>query len=225
MIEIWPQANDFANKLIDSFKQYDREDIDDKYHHIDKNFRWENYVWTSKNFRRAHIEIVDATEEKKMWVMHMCIFPHYNDPSPIFGFDIVCGKNKITGAFHDFSKVDDCYLYKTYLNRMEGLNWSKPRELPDWAKQIFSPQMLAVGNIQTQEEFDQLTKTVIDNLRLYIYNIGVRYADKDYKEQHNHYCKYQKMNPHTPAMMVNFGVNKDVFTQFMNDVLFQEKHE
>jgi phycocyanobilin:ferredoxin oxidoreductase len=160
-----------------------------------------------------------------MWVMHMCIFPHYNDPSPIFGFDIVCGKNKITGAFHDFSKVDDCYLYKTYLNRMEGLNWSKPRELPDWAKQIFSPQMLAVGNIQTQEEFDQLTKTVIDNLRLYIYNIGVGYADKDYKEQHNHYCKYQKMNPHTPAMMVNFGVNKDVFTQFMNDVLFQEKHE
>ena len=33
------------------------------------------------------------------------------------------------------------------------------------------------------------------------------------------------MNPHTPAMMVNFGVNKDVFTQFMNDVLFQEKNE
>ena len=158
-----------------------------------------------------------------MWVMHMCIFPHYNDPSPIFGFDIVCGKNKITGAFHDFSKVQDCYLYDTYQNKMSNLNWTKPRELPDWAKQIFSPQMLAAGNIQTQEEFDQLANTVIDNLRLYLYNVGVKYADRDYSDQHNHYCKYQKMNPHTPAMMINFGVDKDVFMKFMDDVLFQEK--
>ncbi len=223
MIEVWPQANELANKLISSFDKYEREELDPKYEHSDLNFTWKNYVWTGKNFRRAHIEIVDATKEKKMWVMHMCIFPHYNDPSPIFGFDIVCGKNKITGAFHDFSKVEDCYLYNTYLNRMSRFNWSKPRELPDWAKQIFSPQMLAAGNIQTQEEFDQLANTVIDNLRLYLYNVGVKYADRDYSDQHNHYCKYQKMNPHTPAMMINFGVDKDVFMKFMDDVLFQEK--
>ncbi len=223
MIEVWPQANELAKKLISSFDKYDREEIDEKYRHEDLNFKWENYVWSGKTFRRAHIEIVDATKDKKMWVMHMCIFPHYDDPSPIFGFDIVCGKNKITGAFHDFSKVEDCYLYKTYLNKMSTLNWSKPRELPDWAKQIFSPQMLAAGNIQTQEEFDQLANTVIDNLRIYLYNVGVRYASKDYTEQHNHYCKYQKMNPHTPAMMINFGVDKDVFMKFMDDVLFQEK--
>lgn len=223
MIEVWPQANELAQKLIAYLDKYDREDIDEKYQHSDLNFKWENYVWKSNSFRRAHIEIVDATKDKKMWVMHMCIFPHYNDPSPIFGFDIVCGKNKITGAFHDFSKVEDCYLYKTYLNKMSTLNWSKPRELPDWAKQIFSPQMLAAGNIQTQEEFDQLANTVIDNLRIYLYNVGVRYASNDYTEQHNHYCKYQKMNPHTPAMMINFGVDKDVFMKFMDDVLFQEK--
>jgi phycocyanobilin:ferredoxin oxidoreductase len=222
---IWDKMDQLSSEIIEKFSSYNKEVLPAEYEHAEQGFSWKNYIWESTKFRRAHIEIVDARETKKMWVMHMCIFPHYDDPSPIFGFDIVCGKNKITGAFHDFSKVDDCYLYKTYLNRMEGLNWSKPRELPDWAKQIFSPQMLAVGNIQTQEEFDQLTKTVIDNLQLYIYNIGVRYTDKDYKEQHNHYCKYQKMNPHTPAMMVNFGVNKDVFTQFMNDVLFQEKHE
>lgn len=223
MIEVWPQAEELAKKLIGFLDNYDKEDLDNNYQHVDTNFRWENYVWSSKTFRRAHIEIVDATKDKKMWVMHMCIFPHYDDPSPIFGFDIVCGKNKITGAFHDFSKVEDCYLYQTYQNKMELLSWNKPRELPDWAKQIFSPQMLAAGNIQTQEEFDQLANTVIDNLQLYLYNVGVRYVDKDYSAQHNHYCKYQKMNPHTPAMMINFGVDKDVFMKFMDDVLFQEK--
>lgn len=223
MIEVWPQADELAKKLISFFDKYERDEIDEKYQHVDTDFRWENYVWKSKNFRRAHIEIVDATKDKKMWVMHMCIFPHYDDPSPIFGFDIVCGKNKITGAFHDFSKVEDCYLYKTWENHMSNLDWSKPRELPDWAKQIFSPQMVAAGNIQTQEEFDKLASIVIDNLRLYLYNVGVRYINKDYTEQHNRYCKYQKMNPHTPAMMINFGVDKDVFMQFMDDVLFQEK--
>ena len=83
--------------------------------------------------------------------------------------------------------------------------------------------MLAAGNIQTQEEFDQLAKTVLDNLDYYLYNINEPVGNDDFSEKHNHYCKNQKLNPHTPAMMINFGVNKDTFMQFMDDVLFQEK--
>jgi len=226
MIEVWPQANDLADRIIKLLAPYEREKLDSKYEHEDANFAWKNYVWTSNKFRRAHIEIVDATKEKKMWVMHMCIYPHYDSPDPIFGFDIVCGKNKITGAFHDFSKIGDCDLYQWYQDKMSKLSWNKPRELPEWARQIFSPQMLAAGNIQTQEEFDQLANTVVDNLEQYLYNVGIRNNIRsytDYSAQHNHYCKYQKMNPHTPAMMINFGVDKDTFMQFMDDVLFQEK--
>jgi len=223
MIEMFPQAQALATTLIDKFKLYSIEEINPKYSHTDVNFSWKNYVWTSKNFRRAHIEIVDASATKKMWVMHMCIFPHYPCPDPIFGFDIVCGQNKITGAFHDFSKVEDSFLYEWYQTKMAKLNWSKPRQLPEWALEIFSPNMLAAGNIQTQEEFDQLKDNVIDNLNFYLYNVGVPYADKDYSEKHNHYCRFQKKNPHTPAMMVNFGVDKDTFMNFMDDVLFQEK--
>ena len=174
MIEMFPQAQAFATELIDKFKLYKTEEINPKYSHTDVDFSWSNYVWTDKKFRRAHIEIVDATATKKMWVMHMCI------------------------------------------------NWSKPRQLPDWALQIFSPKMLAAGNIQTQEEFDQLKNTVIDNLNNYLYNVGVPYANRDYSAEHNHYCRFQKKNPHTPAMMVNFGVDKDTFMNFMDDVLFQE---
>jgi len=223
MIDVFPQANTLAQSIIDKFGLYKVEQIDPRYTHNDVDFTWDNYIWSDKKFRRAHIEIVDASETKKMWVMHMCIFPHYNCPDPIFGFDIVCGKNKITGAFHDFSKVGNSQMYTWYNRKMETLKWSKGRELPDWAKRIFSPQMLAAGNIQTQEEFDQLKDNVIDNLNFYLYNVGVPYADKDYSEKHNHYCRFQKKNPHTPAMMVNFGVDKDTFMNFMDDVLFQEK--
>jgi hypothetical protein len=30
------------------------------------------------------------------------------------------------------------------------------------------------------------------------------------------------MNPHTPAMMINFGIEKETFMKFMDDVLFVE---
>lgn len=224
MIDVFPQVEELANKIIKKLESDKNtpEILNPKYSHQSDVLDWKNYIWTSKKYRRAHIEIVDATKTKKMWVMHMCIFPHYNSPDPIFGFDIVCGQNKITGAFHDFSKVTDCFMYEYYQNKMSNINWTKPRDLPEWAKNIFSPQMVAAGNIQTQEEYDQLTQTVIDNLDFYLYNIGVPYVNTNFKEQHNYYCKNQKLNPHTPAMMVNFGVDKQTFMEFMDEVLFPE---
>jgi hypothetical protein len=223
MIEIWPQANKLAEKIISKFGTYDTVELPEKYKVTSDNFTWSNYLWTDSAFKKAHIEIVDATKSKKMWVMHMCIFPHHNSPDPIFGFDIVAGQHKITGAFHDFSKVGESQIYKWYQRKMESVTWNKKRELPEWAQRIFSPQMLAAGNIQTQEEFDQLANTVLDNLDHYLYNIGVLYSGTDYKEQHNHYCKNQKLNHHTPNMMELIGVNKELFIEFMDEILFPEE--
>ena len=70
-------------------------------------YEWHNQIWTSDNYRRAHLEIVDHRESHKLYIVHCTVFPHCNDPSPIWGFDAVCGKNKITGAFHDFSISGD----------------------------------------------------------------------------------------------------------------------
>lgn len=156
--------------------------------------------------------------------MHMCIFPHVNDPSPIFGFDIVCGKNKITGAFHDFSPVGQSDMFMWYVNNMQNYQWENIRQLPEWALQIFSKQMLAVSNINTEKELDQLCHVAIDNLDFYLYNIG-RSDDNTYISRHNHYCKFQKQNPHTPAMMKTLGVNELVFKNFMDEVLFPEYDE
>jgi hypothetical protein len=223
-LNAWDRARNLAEKVISKFEGYEKESIDPKYEIGETELQWKNYLWTSNKFRRAHIEIVDATQTKKMWVMHMCIYPHYNSPDPIFGFDIVCGANKITGAFHDFSHIGSSNLYNWFQGRMAGLSWSKPRELPEWAKRIFSPEMLAAGNIQTNEEFEQLEKVVIDNLDYYLYNIGTVIKGADFSLRQNHYCRNQKLNPHTPAMMATFGVDKDIFAKFMGEVLFPEKN-
>lgn len=154
--------------------------------------------------------------------MHMTIYPHTNCPDPIFGFDIVCGKNKITGAFHDFSAVGDSELYFWYYNKMADLDWSKPRELPEWAQRIFSAHMVAAGNIQTQEELDKLKNIFIDNLNYYLYNVGKIKDNNNYSWKHNYYSINQKKNPHTPAMMKTFGIDEQLFKQFMDEVLFPE---
>ena len=192
-------------------------------YHIESNFRWENYLFKSDRFRRAHIEILDARDVKKIWVMHATVFPFIDDPNPVFGFDVVAGQNKITGAFHDFSKMGDAPLYYWYQERMKDFKWSKPRELPEWAKEIFSPQMVAASNIQSEEEINQLVKICIDNLENYLYNVGYA-SGGDYREQFNKYCHNQKMNPHTPAMMESLGIDKNLFRKFMDDVLFPEYH-
>ena len=68
---------------------------------------WINRVWAGDSYRRAHLNIVDATDSNGLWMMHCCIFPHTHNPAPIFGCDVVAGRNKISGFFHDYSPAGD----------------------------------------------------------------------------------------------------------------------
>jgi hypothetical protein len=98
MPTVFQQLEAFASDLNRIFSQY--EEIDEGH-----RYSWPNSVYASNSFRRAHIDIVDARESKKLYMLHLCIFPHAYDPAPIFGFDIIAGPSKVTGAFHDFSPV------------------------------------------------------------------------------------------------------------------------
>lgn len=217
---IWDTVIPFSENILSFFNN--AEKIETNYHTETKDFNWKNYLFKDSNYRRAHIEIVDARQHKKIWVMHMTIFPFLNDPSPIFGLDIVCGANKITGAFHDFSKMGDCNLYTYFQTKMPIYQWEKRRDLPDWAKRIFSPAMLAIGNINDEIELNQFLNLSIDNLNYYIYNVGKSTSNDNYVVPYNEYCKFQKMNPHTPSMMASIGVDEKLFKQFMDDTLFPE---
>ena len=219
---VWDKMIPLSQNILETLEQSTDDEL--KYTAESGNgYLWENYIFTSRNYRRAHVEIVDAREAKKIWVMHMTIFPELDDPSPIFGFDVVCGANKITGAFHDFSKNGNCPVYAWFIDRSSTLEWNKPRVLPDWATQIFSPGMIAAGNISEEEELDKLADLAIESLDVYLYNVGcVNKTGESYKENYNNYCKYQKMNPHTPAMMINLGIDETVFRNFMDEILFPE---
>jgi hypothetical protein len=185
-------------------------------------FSWPNYVFRDKSFRRAHLDIVDARSTKKLYMLHLCVFPHVNDPAPIFGFDVIAGPKKVTGAFHDFSPVkQDHKLLEWFHERTNEFKPTKPRELPDWAKKIFSGNMVAAGNIRTQEELSYMLEMVLTNLDHYLKNIGEVTPDC-FKEQQNFYCQNQKKNPHTPKVMSSLGLNQEEIDTFIHKSLFPE---
>jgi len=218
---IWDKILDLSKAFETAFNATG-EGIEGK---LNESYDWHNSLWRGARYRRAHIEIVDKRESHGILILHSTVFPHYNDPSPIWGFDAICGKSKITGAFHDFSSGGDPShpMMSWFQNKVKDLNWARPRELPDWAKQIFSPSMIAIGNLQDEEEIDLLCYVAAASLTYYLKTVGLSQQDTaDYHMAQNRYCYYQKQNPQVIKSMVAMGVEETVIRNFVDDVLFPE---
>ena len=186
---------------------------------------WVNRVWSSDLYRRAHIDVVDARDTKGLWMMHCCIFPHTHNPAPIYGFDVVAGKNKKTGCFHDFSPAGDTFhpMIEWFGREVSKLEWRKPRALPEWAQRIFTDHMVAAGNVQDETELDQITQMAQTTLAHYLDTVGeTNNTATDTTVFQNYYCDNQKQNPHTPRVMASLGLNEDDIKVFIQECLFPE---
>lgn len=186
---------------------------------------WVNLVWESDAYRRAHIDVVDARSTKGLWMMHCCIFPHTHNPAPIFGFDVIAGKNKITGCFYDFSPTTDKDhpMCEWFENEAAQLEWRKARELPDWAKRIFSPSMVAAGNVSEEHELSQIFEMAKNGVDHYISTVSeTNNTIADNTSEQNYYCDNQKQNPHTPKVMVSLGLSEEDVKVFIQECLFPE---
>ena len=188
-----------------------------------EKYNWENHIYISNHYRRGHVEIVDQREKYGLYILHATVFPLIDSSAPIWGFDAVCGKNKITGAFHDFSLPgqEDHPMSKWWEEKSAGYNWNKKRELPAWAQAIFSKDMVAAGNVQELVEVDQFINLGLDALDYYLDNSDkYRQETADYSQLQNKYCQFQKQNPHVIRSMVSMGYEQAVIEQFVEEVLF-----
>lgn len=221
MTAVWDQVINLEKQLTQVISAYSTNASQ----HSIGDYTWYNQIYSSPTFRRAHIEIVDFRETHNIYILHSTIFPHYNDPSPIWGFDAVCGPRKITGAFHDFSNGGDPehVMMHWFKKQSSEFKWKKPRQLPEWAQAIFSPSMIAAGNISEGEELDSLCDIAINSLEYYLSNVGKKtHKSCDYQSVQDYYCQNQKKNPHVVNSMVAMGVPKDIVVDFVDTVLFPE---
>tara|TARA_Y100001937_G_scaffold12494_1_gene15893 strand:+ start:568 stop:1248 length:681 start_codon:yes stop_codon:yes gene_type:complete len=186
---------------------------------------WTNRTWSNMSIRRAHVDVVDARETKGLWMAHICLFPMKKNGGPIYGFDIIAGKKKVTGAFHDFSPLlkKEHPLTRWFIEENKWYKPSKVRELPDWAKAIFSEGMIAAGNVQEERELNQICTMAVSNLNAYIDKIGDFNSDsneEDVIRAQNFYCENQQKNPHTPRTMKSLGLPEEDIKLFCADNLF-----
>jgi phycocyanobilin:ferredoxin oxidoreductase len=186
---------------------------------------WVNRVWQSDSYRRAHVDVVDARETRGLWMMHCCVFPHTHNPAPIFGFDVIAGKNKITGCFIDYSPTGnlDHPMSRYFAEEVAGYDWIKKRELPEWAQRIFSEHMVAAGNVQDKDEISQIEILAHVLINHYLGTVGeTNNTVESTVDRQNFYAHNQKQNPHTPKVMTSLGLNEDDVRVFIQECLFPD---
>jgi phycocyanobilin:ferredoxin oxidoreductase len=220
--EIWNRLIDVENHYINRFHETGRAILNDE------NISapgWTSRSWSSNTYRLANIVTADVRETKGMWMMHCCVFPHMENTAPIFGFDVVAGKNKITGCFHDFSSTGFAShpLIEWFGHEVSQLEWRKTRELPEWAQRIFSPHIIAAANVNEGAELEQIISMSTRNLDHYIDTVGETDGDcTDNTKGQNYYCENQKLNPHNPRVMTNLGLSEEQIRFFIEQCMFPE---
>jgi phycocyanobilin:ferredoxin oxidoreductase len=173
-----------------------------------RNYGWINHRYTGPKFRIAHIEIFN---QEKFGVVHCCIFPHHDDPAPIFGFDVIAGETKITGVFMDLSPtvIDPIPFTNIDVRRI--------RDRPEWGD-IFSPYWLACR--PTFDEMIKIGNEVKTVLSHYLSNsLGNKGDVASITSAQNHYCEQQQKNVHTRRALENLLGIKGT-EEFMTEILF-----
>ena len=225
MSKVWDTLIEIQHLLEDKFNETGTEIFESGMDRFNQP-GWVNRVWSSNDYRRAHVDVVDARETKGLWMMHCCIFPHIHNPAPIFGFDVIAGKNKITGCFYDYSPAGDSEhpMCEWFADESQKLAWNKVRKLPDWAERIFSGSMVAAANVSDEEELSQIFAMANRGIEHYLSCVGEtnRTAEYSTKDAQNYYCENQKQNPHTPKVMVSLGLSEEDVQVFIQECLFPE---
>ena len=224
---LWDRLNAYAQSLTDKFdNHFDRFD-NPKYTERMHFDGWTDTFWRSARTSKVHLKTIEPPNGKGLWLMHVNIFPQVGYELPILGFDIVAGPKKITGSFMDYSPLHGFpHPYHQEMERtVETLEWNKARELPPWAQEIFSKDMIAVGNINTDEELNQFIEVTTHLVDHYLENLkhNAFISIRETLPLLNKYCQNQKLNPHLHRSILAMGISEEDKDAYVNDVLFEEK--
>jgi hypothetical protein len=195
--------------------------------HVHEFEGWTDWFWTSNKIRKAHLKIIEpGGKNRKQWLLHMNVFPASNIDAPIFGLDIVATPNKISGCFCDFSPTTENQKEFTdfFQDITKTFEWKRERELPPWAQEIFTPEMIAAGSIRQGPETDQLILAAGIMAEFYFNAIRGLKVDEslDTTDAQNKYCINQKMNKMLHSSILSWGISESDKDDYVNDVLFEE---
>jgi phycocyanobilin:ferredoxin oxidoreductase len=166
------------------------------------DYGWENYVWQSDKFARAHLENYWT---EKVSVIHCVIMPHTHTNAPIFGFDAIEINGNLTGMFLDVTPVDD--TPPPTLPRV-----GEPRPIPEWGD-FFSDEFVCCK----PDLRDLMMGVYVLNYYLEYELPGIPTGDNAAGQQR--YIDGQRRNPQTFRMLKSH-VGEQRAREFMETMLF-----
>lgn len=184
----------------------------------------ENYCYQTPQFRKLHLEL--AKVGSALDILHCVMFPHPEYDLPMFGCDLVGGRGQISAAIADLSPVSgDRQLpsaYRELLAALPEVEFSQPRELPEWGE-IFSSYCLFVRPGDADEE-RQFLDRARDFLQVHCQQatqaapVSPERRAENLAGQHR-YCTQQQQNDKTRRVLEKaFG--NDWAERYMTSVLF-----
>ncbi len=184
----------------------------------------QNLCYQSNQFRKIHLELVRL--EQKLDILHCVMFPRFEYSLPIFGCDLVIGKNKISAAVVDLSptnsKTKFSREYRQKLSQLEIYDFSVTRNLPEWGD-IFSEYCLFIQPLNLKEE-NKFLQRVENILQIHCKQSANSKIVSDYErnlnlQEQEYYCNKQKQNDKTRRILENFfGVTWT--DKYISQVLF-----
>lgn len=171
-------------------------------------WEWLNIRWTGDGIRWAHLE--EYTMTPKVHILHLVIMPELDNPTPIYGFDLIGLSGQMTGLFIDFTETGVPAPPAT------EYQFRDPRPRPDWAY-FFSDHFVCVK--PNEDELDHATQTL--STWLDIFDRSPRdqmFIDMVREKQYN-YCINQQKNDKTRKMLTAH-IGQERADQFVDEVLF-----
>ncbi|BBD57473.1 hypothetical protein NIES2109_02390 [Nostoc sp. HK-01] len=184
----------------------------------------ENRCYQTPQFRKMHLEL--AKVGNVLDILHCVMFPRPEYDLPMFGCDLVGGRGQISAAIADLSPVHlDRTLPASYTNQLAALpalDFSQPRELPEWGH-IFSEFCIFVRPSSAEEEAMFLAR-VQDFLEVHCSQaIAASPVSPEQSQQilagQQNYCTKQQQNDKTRRVLEKaFG--QEWADNYMTTVLF-----
>jgi phycocyanobilin:ferredoxin oxidoreductase len=184
-----------------------------------------NTCYQTREFRKLHLEL--AQVGTNLDILHCVMFPRPQFALPIFGCDLVGGKEQISAAIADLSPT--LPLSPNYTATLEVLQtqycqFQELRQLPPWGD-IFSPYCLFT-RLQTPAEVQLFLDLVRQMVTLHCQiAVSLEPTAPDIEpliqSKQEYYCHQQRQNDKTRRILEKaFG--KDWAQRYMTTVLFDD---
>jgi hypothetical protein len=165
---------------------------------------WSNRVWNSSKYRWAHISVIDTRKTTGMWIMQCCIIPHTHNSAPIYRFNVIAERDKITEFRHEFIPTSDA--------NHSLINW--------FSSEVKLVECL-LDNIQELDKLDVIFEIAEKSINYYLSVIeNTSNTTTDTSDDQNYYLSTQTLNPITIQVLTHLGLDNNYIQSVINNCMF-----